>query len=169
VPVAAVLVLLLTGAAWTAYDRWVSPASPAYATALHAAEAVTPLPPGHTWTLPASLTAGTQDGVPVMTSVDGARLLVTLQAICHWESAWSDAIDQRNATGRARSAAAFDLLVSRIRVHVEGTSEDVPSMDAAGIARYHEIAATAHTGDATGLQEDLAINCPSAVRQPTRW
>jgi hypothetical protein len=170
VPVALLVVALLAGGAYAAYDRWVSPASPEYAQALQAAEADTPLPPGHTWALPAALTDGTApDGAGVAVSLNGARLLVTMHAICHWEVAWIDAIAQHSAPGRARSAAVYDQLVARIPVHVEGASEDIPSMEAAGIERYHEIGAAARLGDLSGLADDLRINCAPGVRQPTRW
>jgi hypothetical protein len=170
VPAALLIVALLAGGAYAAYDRWVSPASPEYTQALRAAEADTPLPPGHRWALPASLTDGTApDGASVAVSLNGARLLVTMNGICHWESAWADAIAQGSAAGRARSALAFDLLVGRIPLHIEGASEDVPSMDAAGIARYRAIGAAARRGDPSGLEDDLAINCPAGVRQPTAW
>ena len=170
VAAAILIVALLAGGAFAAYDRWVSPASPEYAQALKAAEADTPLPPGHTWALPAALTDGTaSDGARVAVALNSARLLVTLHAICHWEDAWADAIGQHSAAGRARSAAVYDRLVARIPLHVEGASEDIPSMDAAGIRRYHEIAAAARRGDPSGLTDDLQINCPAGVRQPTPW
>jgi hypothetical protein len=170
VPAALLLVVLLAGGAYAAYDRWVSPASPEYAQALAAAEADTPLPPGHTWALPPALTAGTApDGFPQAVSLNGARLLVTLHAICHWEDAWADAIARHRAAGRARSAAVYDQLVARIPLHVDGASEDIPSMDAAGIQRFHEIGAAARRGDPSGLDNDLQINCPAGVRQPTAW
>ncbi|HTI32670.1 MAG TPA: hypothetical protein VL422_03270 [Miltoncostaea sp.] len=166
------LAVVAAGAtAWAGYVGWgnVSPDSTAYRDAVAAAQAATPLPPGHHWSMTPIPATDPTDGGGVMVALASARMRVTMNAMCHWESAWLDAIDAGSAAGAARSEAAFRSLSGSIPIHREGQAEDVPSVDRAGHLLWIRIADTAARGDTRLMRRDLRLNCPGETRQPTAW